>query len=60
VDIGDGLISLFKKDNNSFGVSPKIAICITIYNENRLELEKTLNGLLENLIHFKKNGIENH
>jgi len=55
LDKGDGLISLFNCQGQQSGlyVRPKIVILITVYNENRLELEKTLNGLLENLPHFK-------
>ena len=36
---GDGLIS-FLTD-----IKPKLAICITVCNESRSELEKTINGI---------------
>ena len=49
---GDGLIS-FMTD-----IQPKLAICITVYYESRSQLEKTINGIYQDLNIFKNNNIE--
>lgn len=52
-DCPDGLLSIYKcKDNSNFNVQPKILICITVYNEEKTLLEKTLTGLLSNIAEF--------
>jgi len=48
---GDGLISIMKS------IKPKLAICITVYNETRSQLEKTILGIYSDLKTFKTNGI---
>ncbi|KAL4487126.1 hypothetical protein ABPG72_001578 [Tetrahymena utriculariae] len=58
-----GLISLYNQkstNDQSLKIKPKLAICITMYNEARKELESSLDGILRNMKHFKKNlGIQN-
>ena len=48
---GDGLISIMKL------IKPKLSICITVYNESRSQLEKTIQGIYSELDTFKTNGI---
>ena len=43
---GDGLISFMKS------IKPKLAICVTVYNESRSQLEKTVQGIYSDLETF--------
>jgi hypothetical protein len=42
------LIARMKRHNMLKNMNPKLAICITMYNENENELKTTMTGILQN------------
>ena len=44
----DSLLSQMKTRCQTLGVPPKMAVCITMYNEDVSELKQTLSGAIQN------------